>query len=65
MTSTKQGAESNAEIPNLLKKSLALQLFEVNVPQAAIAKKLKMDLNAVNRFLKGIKKSAHKETDKI
>jgi DNA-binding CsgD family transcriptional regulator len=46
------------EIQDLLKKLLVLQLFQLNVSQSLIAKKLKIDINAVNELLKGIKKNA-------
>jgi predicted transcriptional regulator len=61
MPSKNQNAAPNDEVINLLKKLLALQLFEMGVPQADIGKKLKMSLPAVNAFLKGIKKKDGKE----
>lgn len=39
-----------------VKSLLILELFKLNVSQVEIAKKLRMDLNGVNAFLKGIKK---------
>ena len=44
------------ELSGLLKKVLVLKLFEMGVPQGDIGKKLKMDIRAVNGFLKGIKR---------
>lgn len=41
---------------DLLKKILILELFKLNVPQKEIGKKLKITINVVNAFLKGIKK---------
>jgi hypothetical protein len=48
---------NSAENDALLKKVLILELFKLGVPQAEIGKKLKMNLTAVNAFLKGCKKS--------
>lgn len=42
----------------LLKKLLMIELFRMGVSQAEIGKKIKMDLAAVNAFLKGIRKHA-------
>ena len=56
MPHKKQESNPNAELQNLLKRLLVLQLFAMGVSQGAIAKKLKMNLNGVNDFLKGIKK---------
>ncbi len=56
-----QAAAPNDEVTNLLKKLLVLQLFEMEVPQAEIGKKLRMNLPAVNAFLKGIKKKDGKK----
>jgi hypothetical protein len=50
-------SELQAELVTLLKKQLVLRLFELNVPQVQIAKKLKINIVAVNSFLKGIKKA--------
>ena len=58
----KQTRDTNDEIMNLLRRLLVLQLFELGVPQADIAKKLKMDILAVNTFLKGIKKNNAKKS---
>ena len=44
----------------LLKKLLMIELFKLGVPQAEIGRKIKMDLAAVNAFLKGIRKHAEK-----
>jgi hypothetical protein len=48
---------NSAENDALLKKVLILELFKLGIPQAEIGKKLKMNLTAVNAFLKGCKKS--------
>lgn len=56
MTKKKQTMEPIDEVRDLMKKLLILNLFEMNVPQVEISKKLRMDLNAVNEFLKGLKK---------
>jgi len=52
----KENIDPSAELANLLKKLLVLQLFELGVPQGGIAKKLRMDLHKVNDFLKGIRR---------
>jgi len=57
MARKKQTNDPNAELQNLLRKLLVLQLFAMGVSQGGIAKKLKMNLNSVNDFLKGIKKT--------
>jgi hypothetical protein len=41
---------------DLLKKLLMLELFKLGVPQSAIGKKLKIKTEAVNGFLKGLKR---------
>ena len=56
MTKKKQTTEPIDEIRDLLKKTLILRLFDINVSQVEIAKKLRMDIHAVNEFLKGLKK---------
>lgn len=45
------------ELADLLKKVLAVQLFQLRLPQAAIAKRTKLSINVVNELLKGIKKN--------
>lgn len=57
MKKKNSNVDSMDEIKDLLRKSLALHLFEMNLPQGEIAKRLKMDTHAVNTLLKGIKKS--------
>lgn len=47
---------SEDEVTDLLKKILIVQLFQLDVPQVLIAKKLRLSPNAVNDLLKGIKK---------
>lgn len=64
MAKKKQNSDPNSAVLDLLKKLLALQLFAAGVSQGAIAKKLKMNLNRVNEFLKGIKKKNAQETAK-
>ena len=48
--------DPNEEVRSLLKKLLILQLFELRVSQGDIAKKLKVDVHAVNEFLKGVRR---------
>jgi hypothetical protein len=57
-TKKKQAAAANDEATDLLKKILVIQLFQLDVPQAAITKKVKLSINVVNDLLKGIKKRA-------
>ena len=45
------------ELVGLLKKLLALQLFQLGVPQAAIKQRVGLSINVVNDLLKGIKKN--------
>jgi hypothetical protein len=52
-----QPDDATTEVRNLLKKLLILRLFELRVSQGDIAKKLKVDINTVNEFLKGIKRA--------
>lgn len=56
MARNKQNLDPLGEVRETLKSILVLELFKLNVPQVEIAKKLRMDLNAMNAFLKGIKK---------
>lgn len=56
MAKNKQNRDPLEEVRETLKSILVLELFKLNLPQVEIAKKLRMDLNAVNAFLKGIKK---------
>ena len=56
MVRPKQTDDPSSEIRNLLKKSLILQLFQLGVSQGDISKKLRVDVHAVNEFLRGIKK---------
>lgn len=56
MAKNRQNRDPLEEVRETLKSILVLELFKLNVPQVEIAKKLRMDLNAVNAFLKGIKK---------
>ena len=44
----------------LLKKLLIIELFKLGVSQAEIGRKIKMDIAAVNAFLKGIRRDAEK-----
>ncbi|HEX3321955.1 MAG TPA: hypothetical protein VHR84_14710 [Terriglobales bacterium] len=48
---------SDTEQVDLLKKLLALQLFQLGVPQATIKKRVGLSINVVNELLKGIKKN--------
>jgi hypothetical protein len=56
MASRKSIADN--ELSDLLKKVLAIQLFQLGLPQAAIAKRVKLSINVVNELLKGIKRNA-------
>ena len=56
MAKKRQALDPVEDICNTIKKLLALELFKMNVSQSEIAKKLRIDLNIVNGFLKGIKK---------
>jgi len=56
MPGPKQVDDANSEATSLLKKLLILQLFGLGVPQGDISKKLRMSINTVNEFLRGIKK---------
>lgn len=56
MARKKQPTEAIGEVRDLLKKELILNLFKMGVSQVEIAKKLHMDIRAVNEFLRGIKK---------
>ena len=64
MAPKKQNSDPNSAVLDLLKKLLVLQLFAAGVSQGNIAKKLKMNLNRVNEFLKGIKKENAKKAAK-
>lgn len=52
----KQMANPLDEVKDLLRKQLLLDLFKLDLSQAEIAKRLRMDTHTVNGFLKGIKK---------
>ena len=56
MPGPKQVDDANSEATSLLKKLLILQLFGLGVPQGDISKKLRMSINTVNEFLRGINK---------
>lgn len=56
MAAKKRSSGDTSEIADLLKKNLVLQLFQLDVSQATIARKLKLSVNVVNDLLKGIKK---------
>jgi predicted transcriptional regulator len=56
MARKRQVRDPIEDIRDTMKNLLALELFRANVAQVDIAKKLRMDINAVNAFLKGIKK---------
>ncbi len=61
MTKIKQSTDSITEVRDLLKKLLVLKLFEMNVSQVEIAKKIHTDLNVVNNLLKNVKKNNHEK----
>lgn len=44
------------EIKDLIKMQLVLDMFSLNISQGEISRKLHMDINVVNKFLKGFKK---------
>lgn len=56
MTPPKKSSVPDSETQDLLKKLLVLQLFQLDVRQTVIAKKLRVNIHFVNEFLKGIKK---------
>lgn len=56
MAKKKQNIDPLTEIKDLIKKQLMLELFNLNLSQGEIAKKLRMDIRVVNDFLKGLKK---------
>jgi hypothetical protein len=52
-----QPSNSDNELVDLLKKLLALQLFQLGVPQATIKERVGLSIDVVNDLLKGIKKN--------
>ncbi len=56
MRPKKNISDSDNELAYLLKKILVVQLFQLGVAQATIAKRVKLSINVVNALLKGIKK---------
>jgi hypothetical protein len=52
-----QPSSSDDELVDLLKKLLALQLFQLGVPQVTIKERVGLSINVVNDLLKGIKKN--------
>lgn len=58
---SKRFAGNDDDLQDLVKKLLVLQLFQLGVPQAQIAKKVKLSINVVNALLKGIKKNAQEK----
>jgi hypothetical protein len=57
MKAKSQSSNSDNELVVLLKKLLALQLFQLGVPQVAIKERVGLSINVVNDLLKGIKKN--------
>jgi DNA-binding transcriptional regulator LsrR (DeoR family) len=57
MAPKKSVPKNDNEVADLLKKVLAVQLFELGVPQAVIAKRVKISINVVNDLVKGIKRN--------
>jgi len=57
MAKNKKTVQPIDEVRDLLKKFLILELFKMGTTQAEIGKKVRMDLAAVNTFLKSIKKN--------
>jgi hypothetical protein len=56
MAKNKNAVDPINDLKDIMKKLIMLKLFDMKVSQPEIAKKLHMDLNTVNSFLKGIKK---------
>jgi hypothetical protein len=56
MAKKNQQLDPIEELRDLMKKVLILNLFNLNVSQGEISKKLRIDVHTVNDFLKGIKK---------
>lgn len=61
MAKKKQNIDPIVEVKDLIKKQLMLELFNLNLSQGEIAKKLRMDVHAVNDFLKGLKKNNYEK----
>jgi hypothetical protein len=57
MKTKSQSSQSDTEQVDLLKKLLAVQLFQLGVPQATIKERVGLSINVVNELLKGIKKN--------
>ncbi len=57
MRTKSRPSKSDSELTDLLKKILAVQLFQLGVPQVIICKRVGLSINAVNDLLKGIKKN--------
>jgi hypothetical protein len=52
-----QPSSSDDQVVDLLRKLLALQLFQLGVPQVTIKERVGLSINVVNDLLKGIKKN--------
>jgi len=57
MKAKSQLSNSDDELVGLLKKLLALQLFQLGVPQSTTKERVGLSINVVNDLLKGIKKN--------
>jgi hypothetical protein len=57
MTMKSHPSKADTEIVDLLRRILAVQLFQLGVPQATIKKRVGLSINVVNDLLKGIKKN--------
>jgi len=53
-----RASRNDNEVADLLRKLVAIQLFQLGLPQAAIAKRVKLSINVVNDLLKGIRRNA-------
>lgn len=57
MTSKPHSSKDDTDQVDLLKKILAVQLFQLGVPQAVIKERVGLSINVVNELLKGINKN--------
>jgi hypothetical protein len=57
MKTKSRSSQFDTEQIDLLKKLLAVQLFQLGVPQATIRERVGLSINVVNELLKGIKKN--------
>jgi hypothetical protein len=57
MTTKSRSPKDDTDQVDLLRKILAVQLFELGVPQATIKERVGLSINVVNDLLKGIKRN--------